>query len=142
MTTDPEAADLEPLFEKLARSSRRRSHALNARKFHRRQLERQHDAGHGVLRWLPLTFVPGPVLLFTSYFIEITPISWKGIIFTTPIVIVFFTWIAIVMPEREWMKSSRRRMGAGSTFAFKINSSDTQQRGPLRFRRILRETWR
>jgi hypothetical protein len=73
---------------------------LDALKFHRRQLERQRDTGRGVFRWLPLTFVPGHVMLFASYFIEITPIPWRGIIFAA-VVIVFFTWIAIVMPERD-----------------------------------------
>jgi hypothetical protein len=73
---------------------------LDALKFHRRQLERQRDAGRGVWRWLPLLFVPGHVLLFASYFIEITPIPWRTIIFVAAL-IVFGTWIAIVMPERS-----------------------------------------
>jgi len=71
---------------------------LDALKFHRRQLERQRDAGRGVWRWLPLLFVPGHVMLFMSYFFEITPIPWKGVIFAA-VVIVSGTWIAIVMAE-------------------------------------------
>jgi hypothetical protein len=73
---------------------------LDALKFHRRQLERQRDAGRGLLRWSPLMFVPGHVMLFASYFVEITPIPWKVIILAA-VVIVFFTWIAIVMTERN-----------------------------------------
>jgi hypothetical protein len=72
---------------------------LDALKFHRRQLERQRDAGRGVWRWLPLLFVPGHVMLFVSFFVEITPIPWGKIIFIA-VVIVFGTWIAIVMAER------------------------------------------
>lgn len=73
---------------------------LDALKFHRRQLERQRDARRGALRWLPLMFVPGHIMLFASYFVEITPIPWKVIILAA-VVIVFFTCIAIVMTERD-----------------------------------------
>jgi hypothetical protein len=73
---------------------------LDALKFYRRQLERQRDAGRGVWRWLPLLFVPGHMMLFASYFIEITPIPWRAIIFAA-VLIVLGTWIAIVMIERE-----------------------------------------
>jgi hypothetical protein len=72
---------------------------LDALKFHRRQLERQRDAGRNVGRWLPLLFVPGHVMLFLSYFFEITPIPWTWVVFVA-VVIVCFTWIAIVMTER------------------------------------------
>ncbi len=73
---------------------------LDALKFHRRQLERQRDAGRGVWRWLPLLFVPGHVMLFVSFFVEITPIPWRAII-VAAIAIVFCTWISIVMAERN-----------------------------------------
>jgi uncharacterized BrkB/YihY/UPF0761 family membrane protein len=72
---------------------------LDALKFHRRQLARQPDAGRGVWRWLPLLFVPAYIMLFASYFVEITPIPWKGI-FLGAIVIVLGTSIAIVLTER------------------------------------------
>jgi hypothetical protein len=68
--------------------------------FHRRQLERQRDAGRSVGRWLPLLFVPGHVMLSASYFIEITPIPWRAIIFAA-VVIIFSSWIAIAMTERN-----------------------------------------
>ncbi len=73
---------------------------LDALRFHRRQLERQRDARRGSGRWVPLLFIPGHVMLFVSYFVEITPIWWKGII-VNAVVIVFGTWMAIVMTERR-----------------------------------------
>ena len=73
---------------------------LDALKFHRRQLELQRDAARGGGRWLPLLFVPGHVLLFASFFVEITPIPWKAIIFNA-VVIVFGTWMAIAMAGRS-----------------------------------------
>lgn len=72
---------------------------LDGLKFHRRQLERQRDAGRGVWRWLPLLFVPGHLMLFMSYFFEITPIPWKTVMFVA-VVIVSGTWASIVMAER------------------------------------------
>ena len=47
---------------------------LETIKFDRQQLERQRDARCGVWRWLPLLFVPGHVMLFMSFFLEVTPI--------------------------------------------------------------------
>ena len=73
---------------------------LDALKFHRRQLELQRDATCGGLRWLPLLFVPGHVMLFMSFFIEITPIPWKTVI-VDAVLIVSATWMAIVMSGRE-----------------------------------------
>jgi len=73
---------------------------LDALRFHRRQLERQRDARRGVWRWLPLLFVPGYVMLFMSFFFEIAPIPWKAIIIDA-VLIVFGTWMAIVMTERS-----------------------------------------
>lgn len=73
---------------------------LDALKFHRRQLERQRDVRRGSWRWLPLLFVPGHLMLFVSFFVEVTPIPWKYIIFNA-VVIVFGTWMAIVMTERS-----------------------------------------
>jgi hypothetical protein len=73
---------------------------LDALKFHRRQLERQRDARRGSWRWLPLLFVPGHVMLFASFFLEVTPIPWNAIILNA-VVIVFGTWMAIVMTGRS-----------------------------------------
>jgi len=39
-------------------------------------------------------------MLFASYFVEITPIPWRVNILAA-LVIVFFTWIATVMTERN-----------------------------------------
>jgi hypothetical protein len=72
---------------------------LDALKFHRRQLERQRDARRGVWRWLPLLFVPGHVMLFMSFFVEVKPIPWKYVVFDA-VLIVFGTWIAIAMNAR------------------------------------------
>jgi hypothetical protein len=73
---------------------------LDALKFHRRQLERQRDATRGNWRWLPLLFVPGHVMLFASFFFEITPVPWKAIILNA-VVIGIGTWIAIAMTGRS-----------------------------------------
>ena len=73
---------------------------LDALRFHRRQLERQRDAGRGSWRWLPLLFVPGHVMLFMSFFFEISPIPWRVIILNA-VLIVFATWMAIAMTERK-----------------------------------------
>jgi hypothetical protein len=73
---------------------------LDALKFHRRQLERQRDARRGGWRWLPLLFVPGHIMLFMSFFCEVTPMPWKAII-SDAVLIVFGTWMAIVMTERS-----------------------------------------
>jgi hypothetical protein len=72
---------------------------LDALKFHRQQLERQRDARRGVGRWLPLFFIPGHVMLFMSFFLEVTPIPWKYVVFNA-VTIVFGTWIAIAMTAR------------------------------------------
>lgn len=76
---------------------------LDALKFHRQQLERQRDARLGGWRWLPLLFIPGHVMLFMSFFLEVTPIPWKYVVFNA-VLIVFGTWIAITMT----MRSARR----------------------------------
>jgi hypothetical protein len=73
---------------------------LDALKFHRRQLERQRFPRSGSWRWLPLLFLPGHVMLFLSFFFEISPIPWKAIILNA-VVIVFGTLLAIVMTERS-----------------------------------------
>ena len=72
---------------------------LDALKFHRQQLERQRDARLGVGRWFPLFFIPGHVMLFMSFFLEVTPIPWKYVVFNA-VTIVFGTWIAIAMTAR------------------------------------------
>lgn len=72
---------------------------LDALKFHRQQLERQRDARRGVGRWLPLLFIPGHVMLFMSFFLEVTPIPWKYVVFDA-VLIVIGTWIAIAMTAR------------------------------------------
>ena len=73
---------------------------LETLKFDRQQLERQRDARCGVWRWLPLLFVPGHVMLFMSFFFEVTPIPWKYVIFNA-VLIVSGTWIAIAMTVRS-----------------------------------------
>jgi hypothetical protein len=73
---------------------------LDALRFHRRQLERQRDARLGNWRWLPLLFIPGHVMLFASFFFEITPLPWKAIILNA-VVIGFGTWMAIAMTGRS-----------------------------------------
>ncbi|MBC8024684.1 MAG: hypothetical protein H7Y89_01715 [Steroidobacteraceae bacterium] len=72
---------------------------LDALKFHRQELERQRDARRGVGRWLPLFFIPGHVMLFVSFFVEVTPIPWKYVVFNA-VLIVFGTWIATAMTAR------------------------------------------
>ena len=72
---------------------------LDALKFHRQQLERQRDGRLGVGRWFPLFFIPGHVMLFMSFFLEVTPIPWKYVVFNA-VTIVFGTWIAIALTAR------------------------------------------
>ena len=73
---------------------------LDALKFHRRQLERQRDARRGSHLWLPLLFVPGHVMLFLSFFLEMTPIPWTYVAFDA-VLIGFGTWIAIAMTAQS-----------------------------------------
>ena len=61
---------------------------------------RQLDATRGNWRWLPLLFIPGHVMLFVSFFVEITPVPWKAIILNA-VVIGFGTWMAIAMTGRS-----------------------------------------
>lgn len=79
---------------------------LETIKFDRQQLERQRDARCGVCRWLPLLFVPGHVMLFMSFFLEVTPIPWKYIAFNA-VLIVFGTWIAIAMTAHSARRIQR-----------------------------------
>jgi hypothetical protein len=73
---------------------------LDAIKFHRRQLERQRDARRGGHLWLPLLFVPGHVMLFLSFFLEVNPIPWTYVAFDA-VLIVFGTWIAIALTAQS-----------------------------------------
>ena len=73
---------------------------LDALKFHRRQLELQRDARRGGHLWLPLLFGPGHVMLFLSFFLEVTSIPWTYVAFDA-VLIGIGTWMAIAMTAQS-----------------------------------------
>jgi hypothetical protein len=52
---------------------------LDALKFHRRQLERQHDARRFNWRWWLLPAIPGLITLISALVLEFKPIPWMVI---------------------------------------------------------------